>query len=73
MDYIEGLVAAGRYKNITAFITEAVAELVSQFSGEPTIRNIDGKIKVVEHRLNVIEPNVRKLVQLHRDEFKGGN
>lgn len=72
MDYIDGLVAAGRYKNVTAFIVEAVTELVSQFSGEPTVRNIDGKIKVVEHRLNVIEPNVKKLVQLHRDEFKEG-
>ena len=69
VDFINRLVASGRYKNVTAFIVEAVTELVSQFSGEPTMRNIDGKIQVVQHRLNIMEPSVTKLVELHRDEF----
>lgn len=70
VDFINRLVASGRYKNTTAFIVEAVTELVSQFSGEPTIRHIDNKIQVIQHRLNVIEPNVTKLIELHREEFK---
>jgi len=73
VDYIDRLVASGRYKNTTEFIVEAVNELVSRFSGEPTVRNIDNKIQIVQHRLNAIEPKVTKLVELHRDDFRGGS
>lgn len=63
-DFIDQLVANGRYRNRTAFLLEAILELKSQFTGEPTIRNLDARQKNTEFRLGKVERNLAKVMEV---------
>lgn len=43
---IEGLVATGTYKSLTAFFTAATDELLSKYTDIPTLLSLDRKVKL---------------------------
>lgn len=69
--FIDRLVANGRYPTRTAFVQEAIRELKSQFTGEPTIRNLDGRVKVLEFTMGRQGRNLAKTMEgLHIEPAK---
>ena len=61
--FIDRLVSSGRYKTRTEFLQEAIKEHKSQFTGEPTMRALDGRVKVLEFTVGKQGRNLAKTME----------
>jgi Arc/MetJ-type ribon-helix-helix transcriptional regulator len=61
--FVDRLVSSGRYRSRTEFVQEAIRELKSQFTGEPTMRTIDGRVKVIEFSVGKLQRNLSKVME----------
>lgn len=63
LNFIDKLVANGRYKDRTDFAREAMQELKAQFTGEPTMRTLDGRVKIMEFSVGKLQRNVNRILE----------
>jgi Arc/MetJ-type ribon-helix-helix transcriptional regulator len=61
--FIDKLVANGRYPSRADFLNEAALELKSQFTGEPTMRALDGRVKLLEYTVGHQGRNLTKMME----------
>jgi len=52
---LDDLVSGGKGKNRSAIIREALNDYVSSYTGEPTLRGLETRIKAIEIRLSKVE------------------
>jgi len=53
--WLDDLVLGGKGKNRSAIIREALKDYVSAYTGEPTFRGLETRIKAIELRLSKVE------------------
>ena len=52
---LDDLVSGGKGKNRSAIIREALNDYASAYTGEPTLRGLETRIKAIELRLSKVE------------------
>jgi len=52
---LDDLVSGGKGKNRSVIIREALNEYVSAYTGEPTLKGLETRIKAIELRLTKVE------------------
>jgi Arc/MetJ-type ribon-helix-helix transcriptional regulator len=61
--FVDKLVASGRYSSRAGFLNEACLELKSQFTGEPTMKALDGRVKILEYTVGSHGRNLKKAME----------